>query len=164
MDASPPPYTLRSNRPGDLGWVVQQHGRLYAQEYGWPTAFEGIVAGIVAAFVRDLDPERERCWIAERNGENVGSVFLVRESDTVARLRLLSVDPSARGLGLGRRLVKECTRFAREAGYDTIVLWTDSILDAALHLYESEGYRLVRETPHRTFGVDLIGQDWELTL
>lgn len=164
MAPATPPYTLRSNRPGDLGWVVQQHGRVYAEEYGWPVAFEGVVADIVGAYVRNHDPERERCWIAEKGGRNVGSVFLVRKSDTVAQLRLLLVDPSARGLGLGKRLVRECTLFAREAGYHSIVLWTDSILDAALHLYETEGYRLVRETPHRTFGVDLLGQDWELTL
>jgi GNAT superfamily N-acetyltransferase len=164
MADSPRSYLLRPPRAGDLGWIVQQHGRLYAEEYGWPVAFEGLVADIVGALVRDFDPERERCWIAERQGENVGSVALVRDSDSVARLRLLLVDPGARGLGIGRRLVRECTEFARAAGYGSIVLWTDSILSAARKIYEAEGYRLVREERHSTFGVDLVGQDWELTL
>lgn len=164
MAAPPPSYVLRLPRPGDLGWIVQQHGRLYAREYGWPAAFEGLVAEIVGGFVRSFDPQRERCWIAEQEGENVGSVMLVRESGTVGRLRLLLVDPGARGLGIGRHLVGECTAFARAAGYRSIVLWTDSVLTAARRIYESEGYRLVREEPHSTFGVELVGQDWELSL
>ena len=167
LDPSEPasePYLLRPHRPGDLGWVVQQHGRVYGEEYGWTMDFEGLVAEIAGAFARNFDPDRERCWIAERDGENVGSVFLVRKSDDVAQLRLLIVDRRARGLGIGRRLVQECTRFARQAGYRSIVLWTDSILHAARHIYESEGYVLVGERPHRHFGQDLVGQDWELTL
>lgn len=158
------PYVLRPHQPGDLGWVVQQHGRLYAEEYGWSMDFEGLVAEIAGAFARNFDPDRERCWIAERDGANVGSVFLVRESDEVARLRMLIVDPEARGLGIGRRLVRECTHFARRVGYRSIILWTDSILGAARHLYATEGYRLVRSEPHNDFGQNLVGEHWELTL
>ena len=162
--SDPSPYLLRPHQPGDLGWVVQQHGRVYAEEYNWSMDFEGLVAEIVAAFAKSFDPRFERCWIAERDGENIGSVFLVRESEEVARLRMLILDRRARGLGIGRRLVQECTRFARQVGYRSIVLWTDSILDAARHLYRTEGYRLVREEPHHDFGQDLIGEHWELTL
>ena len=159
------PYVLRPHQPGDMGWVVAQHGRYYADEYGWDMGFEAHVAGIVQHFIEHFDPARERCWIAERDGRIVGSVFLVKKTATVAKLRLLIVDPSAHGLGIGRRLVDECTRFARQAGYRKITLWTNSILDAARHLYETAGYRMVeRGAPERRFGHDLVFETWELTL
>ena len=158
------PYLLRSHEPGDLGWVIQRHGELYHLEYGWNDEFEALVAEIVARFIQNLDPARERCWMAERDGENVGTVFLVRKTDEIAQLRLLLVEPKARGLGIGRRLVEECTRFARDAGYAKIMLWTNDVLHAARHLYEREGYQLIREEPHHSFGYDLVGQYWELVL
>ena len=158
------PYLLRPHQPGDMGWVIHRHGVIYSREYGWDERFEALVAGIAAKFIQHFDARRERCWIAEKDGEIVGSVFLVKQSARVAKLRLLLVEPAARGLGIGQRLVSECVRSARQAGYRTITLWTQDDLHAAKHIYEKAGFRLVREQPHQDFGIPLVGQFWEMAL
>jgi DNA-binding MarR family transcriptional regulator/ribosomal protein S18 acetylase RimI-like enzyme len=155
---------LRAHRPGDMGWVVARHGVLYQQEYGWGALFEALVADIVAKFLRDFDPKRERCWIAEREGERVGSVFVVQEDRATAKLRLLLIEPQARGAGLGKRLVEECIAFARKAGYRKLVLWTHANLLAARAIYTRLGFRKVTSEPHRQFGVPVVGEYWELPL
>ena len=162
--AQPSGITLRPHRPGDMGWVVQTHGRLYFEEYGWDERFEALVAGIAKDFVQNFDRARERCWIAEMDGEPVGSVFVVKQSKTAAKLRLLLIDPKARGLGLGKRLVGECIAFARAKGYRKLVLWTQSNLAAARHIYRSAGFHVVKRQRHREFGYDLTGEYWELSL
>ena len=158
------PYVLRPPRPGDMGWIVSRHGSLYGEEYGWDERIEALTAEIVAAFVRNHDRKRERCWIAEREGENVGSVLLMRDTEEVARLRLLLVERKARGLGIGARLVEESLRFAHEARYRKVTLWTHSVLTAARHIYEQSGFRLVHQQPHTSFGHDLVGETWDLKL
>lgn len=158
------PVSLREHRPGDIGWVVHAHGRFYAEEYGWDERFEALVAEIAAAFVQNFDRKRERCWIAEMDGEPVGSVFVVKDTKTTAKLRLLIVDPKARGRGLGKRLVEQCIRFAREKGYRRLALWTQSNLAAARAIYRAAGFRKVKEEKHASFGVKLTGEYWELEL
>jgi N-acetylglutamate synthase-like GNAT family acetyltransferase len=157
--------TLRHQlQPGDLGWVIHRHGLLYAQEYGWDIQFEALVGSIASAFAQAHDPARERCWLAELDGELVGCVFLVAASETVAKLRLLLVEPTARGLGLGRRLVDECVGFARQAGYQRMTLWTNDVLLAARHIYAAAGFQIVQAGPHHSFGHDLVEETWELAL
>jgi DNA-binding MarR family transcriptional regulator/GNAT superfamily N-acetyltransferase len=159
-----PAIVLRPHEPGDMGWVASAHGAIYAAEYGWDMRFEALVAKIAAEFIENFDARRERCWIAELDGERVGSVFVVRKTDEIAKLRLLILDPKARRLGLGRRLVEECLRFARSAGYSSMTLWTQSILTAARTIYEQAGFRLIASEPHHSFGADLIGETWEREL
>jgi DNA-binding MarR family transcriptional regulator/N-acetylglutamate synthase-like GNAT family acetyltransferase len=159
------PYLLRTHQPGDVGWIVYRHGVLYAEEYHYDERFEAKVAEIVARFIHDFDARRDRCWIAEKGGERVGSVLLVHQSTTVARLRVLLVEPSARGLGIGRRLVQECVRFARQVGYKKIVLWTQSELKGARKIYEQANFQLIKKEPHRSWGrEDLVAETWELKL
>jgi DNA-binding MarR family transcriptional regulator/GNAT superfamily N-acetyltransferase len=161
------PFFLRTHEPGDMGWVVQRHGELYLREYGWDETFEALVARIVADFIDGYDPAKERCWIAEMDGERVGCVFCVKGDDAygkTAKLRLLLVDPKARGLGLGERLVEECTRFARGHGHEKLALWTNDVLVSARRIYEAKGFRLVEEEKHHSFGKNLVGQNWELNL
>ncbi len=167
LDAEPKAKSniiLRQPRPGDLGWVVARHAQLYAREYGWAEEFEGLCAQIVADFASNYDSKRERCWIAEMDGQNVGSVFLVKDSEKVARLRLLLVDPSARGRGLGTRLTDECIRFARQCGYQRITLWTHKVLTAARHIYERAGFRLTSSERRRSFGQNVVSEHWDLIL
>jgi DNA-binding MarR family transcriptional regulator/GNAT superfamily N-acetyltransferase len=160
----PAPYLLRTHQPGDMGWVVHRHGVVYARDWQYNAEFEALVARICADFLDSFDATRERCWIVEKDGEMVGSVFLVSKSKMVAKLRLLLVEPHARGLGIGRRLIDECIRFARQAGYRTITLWTQSELSAARRLYQQAGFRRVHEKAHRSFGKDLVAETWELQL
>ena len=160
----PQSYLLRPHRSGDMGWVVARHGILYGAEYGWDSKIEALTAEIVATFLKNFDPAREKCWIAEIEGQPVGSVFLVKEKDDVARLRLLIVDPQARGLGIGHKLVEECIRFAREAGYKKITLWTHAVLKAARAIYKQAGFQLTEEWVHDDFGKPEPAETWELTL
>jgi DNA-binding MarR family transcriptional regulator/GNAT superfamily N-acetyltransferase len=162
--AAKPSYILRQPRNGDFGWMVSRHAQLYAREYNWGAPFEGLCAQIVADFVNNYDPKLERCWIAEMNGENVGCVMLVKDAPGVARLRLLLVDPKARGIGLGQRLVDECVKFAREAGYAKITLWTHSVLSAARHTYEKAGFTLTSSEKRHSWGQNVVAEYWDLTL
>jgi GNAT superfamily N-acetyltransferase len=158
--AADTPFVLRSHRPGDMGWVIRAHGELYWREYGWDERFEALVAHIAAEFIEKFDPQRERCWIAERDGERVGSVFLVRKSAAIAKLRLLIVEPKARGLGLGKHLVAECLRFAQTCGYRQVTLWTQQNLLAARHIYRQAGFTLAGRESHALFGVPLMGETY----
>ncbi|MGH7615841.1 MAG: bifunctional helix-turn-helix transcriptional regulator/GNAT family N-acetyltransferase [Gemmatimonadaceae bacterium] len=162
--AAGPAFTLRTHHTGDMGWVVERHGTLYDREYGWGLRFESLVARVVADFIDHFDPARERCWIAERNGERVGSIFVVAKSKTIAKLRLLLVDSSARGLGIGERLVDEVIRFSREVGYRKILLWTQSDLASARRIYAAKGFRMIAEEGHELFGSKLTAETWELKL
>ena len=160
----PAGFMLRSHRPGDIGWIVSRHGALYAQEYGWDISFEALAADIGAQFIRNFDAACEHCWIAEIGGAPVGSIFLVKASDDVAKIRLLLVEKKARGLGVGRALVEQCLRFARDAGYGSVTLWTQSILVAARGIYQRAGFQCVKQEKHHSFGADLVGETWELEL
>jgi len=157
-------YILRAPKPGDFGWIVKRHAELYAQEYGWTAPFEGVCAQIVADFVNKFDPERECCWIAEMDGENVGSIMLAKDSEQVARIRLLLVDPKVRGLGLGARLTDECIGFARRAGYKKMTLWTHRVLTVARHIYQKAGFKLTRSEQHRSWGRPVVSEHWDLEL
>ena len=158
------PYLLRQHQPGDMGWIVHRQAMLYAEEYGWDGTYEALAAEIVAHFIKEYDPKRERCWIAEKDGARVGAVFVAKASDEVAKLRLLHVEREARGLGIGKRLVEECIRFARQTGYQKITLWTQSILQAARRIYEQAGFRVVHKEQHHSFGKNLTAETWELDL
>jgi DNA-binding MarR family transcriptional regulator/GNAT superfamily N-acetyltransferase len=158
------PYLLRTHQPGDMGWIVQRQSILYAEEYGWDETYEALAAEIVAQFLRNYDPKCERAWVAERDGRSVGAVLVAKESDEIVKLRLLHVEAEARGLGIGKRLVKECVRFARQAGYQKMTLWTQSILHAARHIYKETGFQVVSEKKHHSFGKDLTAETWELNL
>lgn len=158
------PFLIRQHAPGDIGWIIHRHGALYAAEYGWDETFEALVAEIAGRFLKRHDPRRERCWVAERDGEIVGSVFLVDAGEGVAKLRLLYVEPEARGCGLGRRLVEETLRFAKTVGYRSVTLWTNDVLAAARHIYESAGFQLISSERHHSFGKDLVGENWRKVL
>ena len=164
---SNPPFTLRNHRPGDIGWIVHRHGVLYHEEYGWAEQFEGLVAQIAGDFIKNYDPKLERCWIAESEGKFLGSIMLVKDSSSsknAAKIRLLLVEPSARGMGIGRALVQQCKQFAREVGYSHIGLWTQSTLVSARRIYKSEGFEFVATEMHNSFGLELEGELWELQL
>ena len=158
------PYLLRMHQPGDMGWIVHRQAILYAEEYGWDETYEALAAEIVAQFIKNYDPKRERAWVAERDGRRVGAVFVAKDSDEIAKLRLLHVEAEARGLGIGKRLVKECVQFARQAGYRKMTLWTQSILHAARHIYKETGFKVVSRKKHHSFGKDLTAETWELDL
>lgn len=166
LSSTQPAWILRDPQPGDMGWVVKRHGEIYAEEYGWNNEIEAMAAELVAHFIAQFDPTCERCWIAERDGVRLGSIFLVKhpEREGVAKLRMLIVEPAARGQGIARRLVTECIDFARASGYHTITLWTNSVLEAATHVYAAAGFQMVHEAPHHAFGQDLIEQTWEMAL
>lgn len=157
-------YLIRYHQPGDIGWVIRQHGKLYHEEYNWDISFESLVAEIAGTFIKNYNPEKERCWIAESDGENIGSVFLVKDTENIAKLRMLIVTPEARGMGVGKRLVEECLRTARQVGYKKIRLWTVDILHAARKIYQDAGFKLIEEIPNHSFGHDLIDQTWELDI
>jgi len=157
-------YQLRSHRPGDMGWIIGAHGRLYSEEYGWDDTFEAMVAKIAAEFIENFDPKSECCWIAERAGRNIGSAMVVKENEATAKLRLVIVDPDARGLGVGVKLVAECINFSRQAGYSKMTLWTYDNLHAAIGIYKKLGFKLAGEEAHHSFGADLVGQYWQLDL
>jgi DNA-binding MarR family transcriptional regulator/GNAT superfamily N-acetyltransferase len=164
MEEAKTSYLLRPHQPGDMGWIVHRQAILYADEYGWDGTYEALAAEIVAQFIKNYDSKRERAWVAERDGERVGAVFVARGSDQIVRLRLLHVERQARGLGIGKRLVEECMRFARQAGYQKMTLWTQSILHAARHIYKKAGFQVVHEEKHHSFGKDLTAETWELNL